>query len=404
MECRSWGNENNMSKNVLIIENIGRARIMAQLRKVANTTMLVLVWFMILSVTPASSYIDRVPDVAPGAVASNNPIFHDPLSRGIELIFNDQYEEGLAIFDRLQRTYPDHPAPYFFRAATYQNWMSSIRVKRFEKELEENVRLAIEKGYELLKREDDPWLHFYIGAAYGYRAFNQFRKHDWIGAYIDAKKGVEEFRKALTKNPNLYDVYLGLGSYHYWRTAKSRFIRIIAFWMSDKRELGLRQLEFSIEHGLYAKHQASYNLIAAYFDYGRYEKAMDILDRTLESKDSPGISDLYYKGRLLAKFERWLEAESVFREILERLENCTFASVGYQVECKYWIALALKAQNKDAKALHWIERALAQSKKRNGDLELEGPFENFGEIRNKLHSLHRDLTMEPVFFDREGGP
>ena len=43
--------------------------------------------------------------------------------------------------------------------------------------------------------------------------------------------------------PNPYDCYYGLGSYHYWRTAKSKFVRTIAFWMKDKQQVKIQRPE-----------------------------------------------------------------------------------------------------------------------------------------------------------------
>ena len=356
-----------------------------------------LLWLLILSISPAlSRTTEGLPTLPLDAGASKDPIFHDSASLGINLVLNDRFKEGLRVFEDLQQRYPDHPAPHFFKAATYQSWMSVFRLNRFEKEFEENIDLAIEKGHALLKRENDPWLFFYVGAAYGYRAFNQFRKHRWIRAYSDAKEGVNNFQEALEEDPNLFDVYLGLGSYHYWRTAKSSFLRLITFWIPDRRELGLRQLEFSFQHGSYSSEQAGYNLVAAYFDYGQYEKAMQTLESIFEKKETPGISDLYYKGRLLIKFERWPEAESLFREILESLDTYEPVSTGYKAECMYWIAATLTAQKKSAEALQFVEKALALSEERNADSELEGPFENFREIESRLERLHHYLKGEDL--------
>ncbi|MFX0201632.1 MAG: tol-pal system YbgF family protein [Candidatus Hodarchaeota archaeon] len=181
-----------------------------------------------------------------------------------------------------------------------------------------------------------------------------------------------------------------------WRTAKSKFPRIIAFWIPDKRKLGLRQLELCVNHCLYSPNEASYGLIAAYLEYGKYERAINVFDRNLAKKRTPSLSGMYYMGRLLIESKRLREAESIFRNILQRLEKYKFASVGYQVECKYWIALSLKAENKTSEALQLTGAALAQSKKRNAALELEGPFENFREIQDRLERLHNGLKKTKV--------
>ena len=358
--------------------------------------MMVVLFLFTSTMTPAfPRTIGAVPNVKPDSLSLPDPIFHDIVSRGINMVFDEQYEKSLSIFRELEEMYPNHPGPNFFKAATYQSWMSNFRINNFQQELEKNVQLAIDKGNGLLRKgRDDPWLYFYVGAAYGYRAFNRFRKHDFIGAYLDGKKGVNNFDKALTIEPTLYDVYLGLGVYHYWRTAKSKFLRVIAFWMSDKRELGLRQIEFSVDHALYSRNEAIYALIVAFFDSSRYEKALNLYNRTIARKKRPSLSDLYYKGRLLIQFQRWEEAETTFQKILQRIEKREYTSVGYQIESKYWIALALMAQNKEFDALRVAEIALAQIEKRNVGSELEGPFENFKEVKNNLLTLHEDLLKK----------
>jgi tetratricopeptide (TPR) repeat protein len=349
---------------------------------------------MMMSAPVFAKTINEVPEVESDALTSACPIFHDDILRGINLIFDDRFEESLVIFDRLQRLYPDHPAPYFFRAVTYQKWMSTFRVKKFQKDLNENIQLAIDKGNKLLEKENDPWLHFYVGGAYGYRAFNRFSNQDWITAYFDSKKGVNHFEKALEKEPELYDVYLGLGSYHYWRTAKSKFLRLIAFWMKDTRNLGIRQLEFSHQHSIYASREAGYNLMVAYVDDGQYEKASNLLQRIVGGKGTSNISDLYFEGRLFILFNRWVDAESNFRTILQHLEEKKITAFGYIVECKYWIAASLKMQNKNYWALQLAEEALAQSEKWNSETELESPFESFRDLKKQLKDLHKELKIE----------
>ncbi len=346
---------------------------------------------LFMGIPGRSQITDDIPKVADDAISPADPFFDKEVLRGINLTFGDRFEESLAIFDSLIKIFPNHPAPYFFKAAAYQNWMSAYRFNKFQDKVEYNVQMAIDKGNELLKAEHDAWLHFYIGAAYGYRGFNRFRKHNWIGAYRDGQKGIDNFKEALKADSSLYDVYLGLGSYHYWRTAKSKFLRIIAFWMPDKRDLGIRQLKFAIDHGRYSIYESSYVLVAAYFDYKRYNRAYELLDEVMSRKSVPNIADLYFHGRLMAQFERWPEVNSDFRSILAKIENYKYPSYGFQAECKYWIAKSLYEQKENEEALRWVDESVLLSEKRNEDAELDGHIEDFNEIKDKIKELREEL-------------
>jgi tetratricopeptide (TPR) repeat protein len=355
-----------------IFARIGQFRSIAPFLNAPTLVMVATILAVMLWSCPALSKTgDGVPNVSSGAEPAASPEFHDVILRGIEFLEHDNYESALETFENLKERHPRHPAPHFFKAVAYQQWMTTFRLKRYQKEMEENIQLAIQKGKALL--------------------------------YIDAKRGMASLRKALEREPALYDAYLGLGSYHYWRTAKSNFIRIIAFWVPDQRELGLRQLEFCAAQGLYARYEAIYNLIVAYFDYGKYEKAFEVFIRTIGRKKIHSISDLYIKARLLVEFGKWPEVESLFREILERLDLRGVSSIGYRVECKYWVAQSLLGQDRLGEALAMAAQALAQSETRNPDRELDGYFDDFDQIKADLSELYAYLKQNTNLYPLRSG-
>lgn len=336
----------------------------------------------------------ELPTTPPDGRAPIDSIFHDALVIGSELVLNNHYLEALAFFDSLEQNFPNHPAPNFYKAATYQKWMLTYRFSKFQDDLHENAKLSIDKGTRLLEKDDDPWLNFYVGAAYGFKALHRFRQHNWIGAYIDGRKGIKHFNAALKKLPSLYDCYFGLGAYHYWRTAKSKFIRFLTFWIGDKRELGLDQMKLSVDHGRYCTFDAAHGLTIAYYHHGDYDKALALNNTTWKLIDPPSMGTLYMRGRLMAKFENWPTAQDIFKRILDRLVVYSHQSISYQVECKYWIALALKNQNQPDEAYNLVINALAQSKNWVKDRELENPFEGFDVIKKQLEKLRDTLEKE----------
>lgn len=350
--------------------------------------------FIALFVVKAADLKERIPRVPPDAKTPADTIFDQSLLQIVNATFHDQFDLAIHIADSLIEKRSDHPAPYFFKAAILQGVMSTYRINWYQKEVERNVAKSIEVGNVLMTKSTDPWLHFYVGGAYGYRGFNRFRKLNFIGAYRDAQRGIGHFEKALQKDSTLYDIYLGLGSYYYWRTAKSKFLRIITFWIPDKRELGMAQLQFTIDHGRYAVYDALYVLLAALYDFGNYDKGFQLTLQAIQMKEAPNLTDLYFKGKFLAKKQKWSEVKSTFEEILEKIKDHPYQSIGYQVECKYWIARALSEEGKPEEALQLVREALAQSRQRNSDTELEGHLESFDMIRSDLENLNNKLTSQ----------
>jgi tetratricopeptide (TPR) repeat protein len=321
-------------------------------------------------------------------------LFHNDLVMGLDFVANGYFSEALALFDSLEKVFPNQPGPNFYKAATYQNWMLSFRFNKFQDKLYENAKLAIDKGKILLESSTDPWINFYVGAAYGFKALHRFRQHNWIAAYFDSRDGVDNFNIALEKAPDLYDCYYGLGAYNYWRSAKSKLISFLIFWMADNRKLGLEQIQLSIDRGRYCPSEATYGLVMAYYHHGDFRKALELNKNVLKESDPPSLPSLYMLGRLNAKFEKWPEVQEIFEGILQRLEIQEYQSNSYQVECKYWIAKSLKKQGQPVKANKFVIQALKQSEKWVKEDELENPFEAFEIIEEWLEKLQIELEDE----------
>jgi len=346
---------------------------------------------IVLAATPAMSKSKDLPKPGPGELATIDPVFDQVALRVGYLSDVGQYDEAWTLCDSLRSAFPDHPAPYLYTASVYVNWMQSHRLSDYEGEVAANVERAIEVGTRLQKTSDDALLSANVGAAYGYRAMTRLRRHNWIGAYLDGRRSIGHVRDALEADPQLYDLYFPLGGYHYWRTARSSFFRAVAFWMPDRRDLVLQQMELAVHHGRYIRNGALHGIALSLYDAGDIDRALAFNGQVMALIDPPTNGSLYLRGRLMARVENWPAVEATFQQLLAKLPA---HAVGYQVECKYWIARAHQAEGRLAQARVLVGEALAQSLQRNPEQEIESALESFDAIREQLVELGNELESD----------
>jgi hypothetical protein len=153
-------------------------------------------------------------------------------------------------------------------------------------------------------------------------------------------------------------------------------------------------MRISVEHGRYCSFDATHGLMIAYYHHEDYDELQALNNVAMTLIDPPSMGTLYIRGRLMAKYKNWPAVQEIFEEILSRLVVYPHRSIGYQVECKYWIVLSLKNQQQLQEAFELTVNALAQSKDYVKEHELENPFENFEEIKKRLEKLHEKLKKE----------
>lgn len=174
---------------------------------------------------------------------------HTLLEQGLHQFHEDNYNRALNLFNQLIELHPNCPIGYFLVAAVYQTIMRNYRTRIYECEFEKFINWAIEIGNKAIEQDRENALnYFYLGGAYGYRGLHKVRGRNWISAYIDGYKGMHNLKTALEKDPELYDVYYGLGTFHYWLGARSKIIRFLFYYKGDRQQ-GIDELLKAIKMG-----------------------------------------------------------------------------------------------------------------------------------------------------------
>ena len=227
--------------------------------------LLVLSWQVTAKIT--------LPDVqANSTVSVDDDTFHALIDYGIDLVHAEHYEEALEGCKKLMFYYPESPVGYFYTASLYQIIMRNYRVKTFEPQFERFIDLAVEEGECAVKKDrKDAVSYLYLGGAYGYRALHKIRKHKWFSAFKDGLKSISRLEKAIEAEPTLYDTYYGLGTYHYWRSAKSKTLWFLPF-IGDERQKGIDELWQSITIGTCMAGLIDYIMITYVLKYEKVAK------------------------------------------------------------------------------------------------------------------------------------
>lgn len=264
--------------------------------------------------------------------------------RGIEASYREDYALAESWFQTLIQMAPEDPAGYFFLAALYHSQMIDYETNFREKELYSNVKIAKKFARQRIKQDKkDAWAYVILGNSYGVKAVYNAMKGKWWSGLNEGLSAKSALRKAIQLDPELYDAYVGLGSYHYWASVKTR-----AFWwlpfVGDHREEGIFQTKLAYEKSVFSTAAAASGLIWMYINEKQYDEAVTLAQQ-MQLEYPQGKSFLWPLAQ--AQFEKrdWNDALSTYQELLERLERDQASGNPDQsynlVECRLHIANCL---------------------------------------------------------------
>ena len=154
-------------------------------------------------------------------------------ARGIEHIYEMDFEAAREAFEGIRRLDPEHPFSYNGAAAatwvryTYGTQRNDASLERG---FEEQAELAVRKSRAWVKTHPrDAYGLLSLGGSYGLRSRHSVMKGRWLRALADGRKAIKYTRLANKRDPELYDAYLGphsaVGEGAYPRISRVVFLR-----------------------------------------------------------------------------------------------------------------------------------------------------------------------------------
>jgi tetratricopeptide (TPR) repeat protein len=292
-----------------------------------------------------------------------SPDFDEHTRKGIDHVYNLEFSQADSDFQYLTRTYPDHPAGYFFRAMIdWWKMLLDLDNTSLDDDFVNKLDVVIDKCDKILdKKPDDITALFFKGGALGFRGRLRANRGNWIRAANDGRLALPIVQKAYKIAPDNYDILLGIGIYHYYAEVIPEEYPIVKPLMlvfpSGNRKKGIEELTEASLHAKYAAVEASYFLMQLYYTFEhQYDKALGIALR-LFAKFPKNVLFQRYIGRCYVSLNNADSTLAIFQDILARC-NASHPLNGYgssaRREALYYLGVYTMMKGNYDKALQYF--------------------------------------------------
>jgi tetratricopeptide (TPR) repeat protein len=244
----------------------------------------------------------------------------DIIKQGQAAMLNGDFEAAYEIVSRLGADDRSDPIGYIFRAAVLQAEMIESEDDslgdRFKALCDSTVLLSEEK-LEYCTKSDSALYYLFIGHQDAYRALWEARFGSKLSALKYGFKARNQYQKGLEVDSTLYDLYLGIGSFHYWKSVKSGFLRSIGIF-KDERELGIHEILLAADSSLFSREAAHSAMIWIMLNEKSYDEAIALAE-AMFSKYPNGNSLLWPIAEAYYNEEKYDDAAKMYEYILNRL-------------------------------------------------------------------------------------
>jgi tetratricopeptide (TPR) repeat protein len=257
----------------------------------------------------------------PGLLSLNDNSLRNELKlAGERAMLNGHWDEARYFYDKLCRDYPHLPDGYLHLAVLLQTEMTDreeiFQVEQFRKLLDKAESLA-DSNLKVCSRSDSAYYFLYKGHTHACRAVWETRFGSTFSAITYGFKAKGAYQKGLECDSTLYDLYLGIGSYHYWKTAKSGVLKTFGIFKDD-RERGISELILARDSSQFSRQGANSTLMYVFLNEKKYDSAL-ALAQTMHKEYPRGNHFLWPIAESLTGLERYAEAAVIYDTLLERL-------------------------------------------------------------------------------------
>jgi tetratricopeptide (TPR) repeat protein len=266
---------------------------------------------------------------------------------GQRLIFERRYSEAQKYFWNLSHKYPNSPLGSFGEMALYNAMMFENYDFSLDKAFDQ-VSYANKQIVDKIVHDKDAsaWELFLCGASSGLRGFYFIRKDQALKAFGEAGTADKCLARALEKDPQFVDSYLGTGMSKYWKSVFTQRFRGLPF-IKDRRSEGIAEMKKAITDGTIVGELGRASLMFVYLQDNQFQKGLE--DAQVLLKDYPqNVIALFHLGRFQLSLGQTTQAIQTFEQLLKEDPKITVAL--------YLKGRALMIQGKDQEAQAVLEQ------------------------------------------------
>ena len=290
-----------------------------------------------------------------------NHVLDSAIKRGIDATILQNYSLAYSVFDSLIARNPDDPRGHFYKAAAIQSKMMDLEDYSeggtFVKCIQKTIRLS---NTIIHNHPRDGWGYFYAGSGYSYFALYLIHEKKYFKGLHLAQKGIGLLNKAVSTDSMIFDAYLGIGTYEYWRSRKTKFLKWLPIF-PDRTEDGLRKIKLAFKKSRYARAVSLNELIWVEIDRKNWKSAIDYAKQGLAQY--PGsrfflwpLAEAYFRGG----FHR--QAANAFASLLKTYENEILSNHYNEAICAYKVAISAFFDHDYVRSKQYCEAFLSHSK------------------------------------------
>ena len=241
--------------------------------------------------------------------------------RGIDHIYNLEFESADSMFNALVKIRPRDPAGHFFLAMV--DWwriMTDMEDTQYDERFLDSLDRVIELCDELLEQDENNVMAlFFKGGALGFTGRLNFHRDDWLAAANAGREALPLVTTAAQSDPGNYDIYLGTGIYNYYAEAiPDRYPMakpLLIFIPPGDKAAGITQLQMAAERGTYAHVEAKYFLMQLFYQFESDLARALTLAQELSRRYPDNMLFHRYVGRCYVSMGNFHEASRLFGEV-----------------------------------------------------------------------------------------
>lgn len=272
------------------------------------------------------------------------------INTGMEFLMDGQWERAMTVFDEFEEHDSTDPGRHLFRALTFLSIMTdreeNLYSSAFERLLDSTV-MGCEKRLLTCDKPDSAVCYLYRGHVCAYKSLFQARFGSSMAALNEGLKARGEYRRGLEMDSTLYDLYLGLGSYHYWKTVKAGVLRTVGLF-ANERQKGIEEIKLALDSSIFSKDPAKSALIWIMLNEKQYDSALT-LAKEMYKRYPNSNSFVWPMARAYYESGRFVEAAEYYDKIFESQKSAP-GNYYNLIEAGFWLFQSYARANENGPA------------------------------------------------------